>query len=69
MGIQDNCRLTQTAITVCCHSCGHTGVSLWEDFDDGRQLVNLEGFYERLARKEPYAIETVCNNCGKVQPT
>ena len=58
----------QFTVAVQCHWCGHNGVSLWEDTDGDRQIVSLDGFYERLARKEPFRIETVCNSCGKVQP-
>jgi len=58
----------QNAVRLLCQGCGHAGVSLWQDFETGRQLVTLEGFHERLSREEPFPIETVCNNCGTVQP-
>jgi len=58
----------QFTVAITCHWCGHEGLSLWEEFNGERHLVSLKGFYERLARKNPYPIEMVCNNCDKVQP-
>lgn len=58
----------QFTVDVRCHWCGHKGMSLWEDANGFRQIVSMEGFYERLGRKLPFHIETVCNNCGKAQP-
>lgn len=58
----------QFTLKVQCHWCGHTGASLWEDVKGERHLVSLDGFYERLTRKQPYRTETVCNSCGKAQP-
>ena len=55
-------------VAVRCHWCGHNGMSLWEEADGNRQLVSLDGFYERLARKEPFRIETIRNSCTKAQP-
>ena len=67
MSIQGIVPQLQTVALVCT-GCGHAGTALWEGSGIDRQLVRLDGFYERLARKEPYPIETVCNNCGKAQP-
>ena len=59
----------QFTLTVKCHWCGHQGLTLWEKTVEGRrQFVSLEGFYERVANKEPFKVETVCNNCDRVQP-
>ena len=58
----------QFTLTIICHWCAHKGASLWERSPEGRVLVNVDGFYERLTKKEPYNIETVCNNCNKAQP-
>jgi hypothetical protein len=58
----------QFIMAVNCHWCGNIGSSLWETLPTGRQLMSLEGFYERVAKKQPFDIERVCNTCGKVQP-
>ena len=53
-----------------CPGCGASGALRWEDEPGhgGKQLVAIEGgFYERLAKKAPHAIELVCNGCGTVQ--
>jgi hypothetical protein len=66
MSIQENVRQPRT-VALICPACGQAGTALWEGSGSDRQLVRLDGFFERLARKEPYPIETVCNNCGKAQ--
>jgi hypothetical protein len=53
---------------ITCPWCGHTGSALWEETAQGRQLINLNGFYERICRKLPFRIETVCNDCDRAQP-
>ena len=58
----------QFTMAIPCHWCGHTGMSLWEDIDGNRQRVSLGGYSERIARKESFQSETVCNDCGKTQP-
>ena len=58
----------QFTLAIKCHWCGHKGSSLWERTPAGRQLVNLRGFYERLAKKAPYDIEMVCDYCNRAQP-
>jgi len=54
-----------------CPGCGAQGALRWENAPTiygGQQLLAIEGdFYERLARRKPYAIELVCNGCGTVQ--
>ena len=66
---------SQFRVELACRRCGQTGVSVWEENaavgTDGPQpiLVSLsDGFYERLARKSPHAIELVCHRCEAVQP-
>lgn len=56
--------------TVRCPHCGKTGSITWED--DPRagppELIGIDGdFYERIARKTPYAIKLVCRSCGTIQ--
>ena len=58
----------QFTLAIQCHWCGHTGSSLWEDTPNGRELVSLDGFYERLRSLRPYKIQAVCNNCDNAQP-
>jgi len=58
----------QFTLNIKCPWCGHQGSSLWEQTPTGPQLINLDGFYERICRKLPFRIETVCNNCDRVQP-
>ena len=57
----------QFVVAIQCHWCGHTGLSLWEEGKNGRELLTLEGFYERIASKRPHNIETVCDNCHQAQ--
>jgi hypothetical protein len=64
----DNREQTQFTLAIKCHWCGHTGMSLWEKTPTGRELVSLDGFYERISKKQPHNIETVCNNCDRKQP-
>lgn len=59
----------QFTLTMRCPWCGQVGSSLWEETPTGRQLVRLNGFYERLAKKLPWTIETVCDACDRAQPT
>ena len=58
----------QYSVTLVCRWCGHTGSSLWENAPSGKQMINLDGFYERIAKARSFRIETVCNGCGRVQP-
>lgn len=58
----------QFTLAIACHWCGNTGSSLWERTASGRQLVSLDGFYERMTKKQPFDIETVCNSCDRAQP-
>jgi len=43
---------------------------MWAVGEAGREPVNPDDFYERLARNELRLskIETVCNNCNRPQP-
>lgn len=72
MGVQLKHELSTVAIR--CPHCGHAGSALWETnatltpSGPKSALVNLEGFYERLASKPPHNIELVCHHCGHVQP-
>ena len=59
---------SQFTVTIRCPRCGHVGSSLWEETPGGPQLVELNGFYERLAKKQPWTIETVCGACDRAQP-
>ena len=61
-------RHDQFTLAIKCHWCGHTGLSIWEETQDGRVLVSLDGFYERIKNLRPYQIQTVCNNCDRAQP-
>lgn len=65
---KDNQDGKQFTMAIKCHWCGHTGSSLWETTERGRELVSLDGFYERLMGKRLSKIETICNNCGRAQP-
>ena len=58
----------QFTLAIKCHWCGNVGSSLWERTASGRQFVSAEGFYERISKKLPYNIETVCNTCDRAQP-
>ena len=58
----------QFTVAVTCHWCGNMGSSLWETLKGERQLVSLDGFYERITKKLPFDIERVCNSCGRPQP-
>jgi len=58
----------QFTIELKCRWCGHAGSALWEETPKGRQLISLTGFYERVRRKLPFRIETVCDNCDRAQP-
>lgn len=58
----------QFTLAIQCHWCGHTGLSIWEETAKGRELVSLDGFYEKLVNLRPYKIRTVCNNCDRAQP-
>ena len=51
-------------------SAGAVGVVIWENENsDDRTLVSLSrNFYERIAKKNPYPIEIVCDGCGAAQP-
>lgn len=51
-----------------CHWCGHKGLSIWETTGTGHQIVSLEGFYDRVMKKAPFRIETVCDACDRAQP-
>jgi hypothetical protein len=55
-------------VEIKCHWCGNMGLSLWENTAAGRELVSLDGFYERLSSRTPHDIETVCDTCNEVQP-
>jgi hypothetical protein len=58
----------QSHIMILCPACGAVGQSVWEDEKGGPYLVNLsDGFYERLARRQPYDLEIVCKGCGTAQ--
>ena len=58
----------QFRLAIKCHWCGNEGVSVWEKTQAGRQFITLDGFYERVAKKDHFQIETVCNSCQRVQP-
>lgn len=58
----------QFTLAIKCHWCGHCGSTLWENTEAGRQIVSVDGFYERITKKRPFRIEKVCNACGKAQP-
>ena len=58
----------QFTLAIKCHWCGNTGLTIWEKAEAGRQLVSIEGFYERVRKKQPFKIESVCNVCDRVQP-
>lgn len=62
--------LNPFTLAIKCHWCGHTGLSMWAVGEAGREPVNPDDFYERLARNELRLskIETVCNNCNRPQP-
>jgi hypothetical protein len=69
MGTPDeNSERDKFTLAIKCHWCGHTGLSLWEKTAMGRERMSLDGFYERIAKKQPYKTETVCNNCNRPQP-
>lgn len=64
----------QFTIDLKCHRCGQTGISTWEEnarvSKDGSQtsLVSVSsGFYERLSKRAPHAIELVCHRCEAIQ--
>lgn len=52
---------------ITCPWCGQQGSMVWEKTQAGQQVVSLSGFYERLARKRPHDIETVCDRCDRAQ--
>jgi hypothetical protein len=59
----------QFSINIICPKCGTVGVVVWESAAGQTSLVRLSnGFYERLAKKDPYPIELVCHDCGTAQP-
>jgi len=58
----------QFTLAIKCHWCGHPGLSVWEETPNGRELVSLDGFYERLKSAQSFAIETVCDACNRAQP-
>jgi hypothetical protein len=58
----------QFTLVIKCRWCGHVGSALWEETPRGRQLISLTGFYERICRKLPFRIETVCDSCDRAQP-
>src|ERR1700744_2736071 len=53
----------QFTVAIKCHWCGRQGILQWEEAGGEHQLVSLDGFYERVASKEPFPIERVCNGC------
>jgi hypothetical protein len=68
MGAAEKLERGQSTLAIKCHWCGHNGLSVWEETPNGRELVSIDGFYERLKSLRPYKIETVCDNCNRVQP-
>jgi hypothetical protein len=58
----------QFTLTIECPWCGHSGSSLWEQTPTGPEMVSVDGFYERITKKQPFRIETVCNACDRAQP-
>ncbi len=67
-GDKESTHRAQFTLAVKCHWCGHKGLSVWEETEAGRELVSIDGFYQRLKSLRPYKIETVCNSCDKTQP-
>jgi hypothetical protein len=57
-------------LAIRCHWCGHTGLSMWAVSEAGRQAVNPDNFYERVASRDLRLskFETICNNCDRPQP-
>ena len=58
----------QFTLAITCGWCGQCGSALWETTPAGRQLVDLKGFYERLAKKT-FTLETVCGKCDRPHPS
>lgn len=55
-------------LAVKCHWCGHRGLRVWDKTDGRREAVSIERFYERVTKKLPFQMETICNACGGTQP-
>jgi hypothetical protein len=57
---------SQFSVTIVCPACGSAGVVTWEKVGNERSLVSLsDGFHEQISTKKPYALELVCNSCGR----
>ena len=64
----ETARPTQFTLAIRCPWCDRMGSSLWEDTAGGRRLISMQGFYDRIAKKHPYNIETACDACDRAQP-